>query len=185
MQPASGATRAPGGAPAGQDAGSAGLHDASVGDARGAYRLAVAALEAEVQVGEGAGCGLDPLLGDRSYEVQPSARRFRLQARLRVGGAVLEAEAAVDAAGEVGVAWGEGALRRHHSLPTKRPGLSTPPGSNCALTRRISSIDAGGSPKTSRRRLRASGQRSRTSVPPAAGGRSRTPPALVSASGGG
>src|SRR3990172_9530791 len=66
------------GATAGQDAGAGGLHDAPVGDAGGAYGLAVAALEAEVQVCEGARRGLDPLLGERPYEVQPPAGRLRL-----------------------------------------------------------------------------------------------------------
>src|SRR3970282_2028015 len=78
----------------GEDAGAGGLHDAAVGDAGGADGLAVAALEAEVQVGKGARRGLDALLRDRPYQVEPPAGRLRLEAGLGVGGAVLQAEAA-------------------------------------------------------------------------------------------
>ncbi len=64
--------------PVRQDLRAGALHDAAVGDAGGADGLAVAALEAEVEVADGGRGGVDPLLGDRLDQVQPAPRRLGL-----------------------------------------------------------------------------------------------------------
>ena len=69
---------------------------------------------------------LDDAFGHRPDEVEAAARGFGLEAGLDEGGAVLEAEAATDALGEVGlggrVGAGEGAGFGRHSLSYEAAG---------------------------------------------------------------
>ena len=77
------------------------LDDPAVGDTGGADRFASPAAEAEVEVpGEILGEGQLPALPLR-HQVEAPAGRLGLQVRDPVGGAVIEAEAAVHAGGEV------------------------------------------------------------------------------------
>ena len=84
-----------------KDVGSAMLHDAAVGHPGRADRLAVAALETHIHVTGNVHGRLDEALGHRLNQVQPPARGFGLEARFHVRGAVLQAEPAAHALGQV------------------------------------------------------------------------------------
>ena len=101
-----------------KDAGARVLHDPAVGDAGGADGLAVAALQALVEVADGVRRRVDAAFGQRAHQVEAAARRLRLEAGLDVGGAGLQAEAAVDAAREVRVGRG---VRAERVAPSELP----------------------------------------------------------------
>jgi hypothetical protein len=121
-----------------EDLGSGFFHELAIADAGRADGLTVAALEAKVEVADDGLADGDTALAQRAHEVEPAAGRLGLQTELPVGGAVVEAEAAVDAAqdvlkgGAVRAAkalldrCGLGLTHFAHSLPRKRPGLRMP-----------------------------------------------------------
>jgi hypothetical protein len=90
-----------------EDGGAGALHDAPVGDAGGADRLAVAALEAQIQVTDHGRRRLYHVFGERAHEVQAAAGTLGLEARLDVRRAMLEAEPAADTLREVHLGRGE------------------------------------------------------------------------------
>ena len=103
--------------------------ETAVRDAGWAHRLAGAAREAAVEMqGGGSVRRIDAPGGDRAHEVQPAARRLRLEARDPVGGARLETEPAVDAKLEAPRVDG-----RPHPSGTL-PGARTPRGSKRLLS---------------------------------------------------
>ena len=97
------------------------LHDAAVGDAGRADGLAVAALEALVEVADDVRRELDEAFGERPDQVEAAARRLGLESGLDESGAGLQAEAAADALREVffgrGVGPGRPWASRHQSFP--------------------------------------------------------------------
>ncbi len=121
-----------------QDFGPGFFHDLAVADAGRAGGLAVAALQAEVEVADNVLAEGDTPLAHRSHEVEPAPGRLGLQAELDVGGAVGKAEAAANAVHDIlkagGIRAAEALLGSRrlprpcpaHSLPRKRPGLRMP-----------------------------------------------------------
>src|SRR5215467_12431082 len=78
--------------------GARGLDELAVGHAGGAHRLAGAAAEAEIEMGDRGVAQLEPALRERLHDKDAAARRVHLGAEDGEGGAVREAEAAVHAA---------------------------------------------------------------------------------------
>ena len=154
------------------------LDEPPIRDARGARRLARPALYAQVPVLDDAGLDAGASLKHRLHQRDAAPRRLRLEARLDVGGARVEAEAAVDALVEVLLT---GRVRadeprrqdlaaragRHYSPPTNRPGLSRPCGSYCRLSPSMTANPPTGGPHGSTPSMGA--RDSTTTVPPKLG----------------
>src|SRR6266568_1560176 len=142
--------------------------DAAIRHAGRTHAFAGAAAETEVDV-------LHLLLVERQrpalplrHEVDPAARRLGLEPGDTKRGAGVEAEAAVDARGQVVV--GQACKRRGALLnqTTNLPGFKTPSGSKAFLIRRMMPIVAGAVPQAPTSRMKSSGPASMTRVPPTA-----------------
>src|SRR5207247_5933147 len=138
--------------------------------ARRARGLARATAETEVEVARVSLGDVEPALRDGAHQIDATARRVHLLAERAVGRTRRQADAAVHARANVVEGGRRGqpvGPRRHHSRPTKRPGLSTPRGSNSVLIARMAARAAAGTgPQGSRRSRRARGARSTVTPPP-------------------
>src|SRR5690606_2240594 len=152
-----------------------------VPDPGGAGGHARHAAQAPVEVGERGG-GRRTVREDLVHEHDPAPGRVHLLAPQLVGGAGRQAESAVDArVGErpqvrPGRDRSAGSSRAHQMPPTKQPGASRRPGSNCSLTRRMSRSAPGSTgPHTSTAARTCSLACRTTAPPPTAASPSRSP----------
>src|SRR5437899_1824222 len=85
--------------------GASGFHQPPELDARGACCFTGTAHEAAVHMRVEGLVDIDATLTDSAHEVDPPARRLRLQSSRTLRGAGVQAEAAVDATGEIVDGW--------------------------------------------------------------------------------